>query len=85
MRLCLPGLSDERYAECDAEIASYLREKAEQHRDAHPGDAGGPSDPSNPVHRSVTIQGLERGALVAATAAGLPSKPAASISSWLIM
>ena len=24
MRLCLPGLSDEHYARCDAEITSYL-------------------------------------------------------------
>ncbi|MFM7316815.1 MAG: hypothetical protein ACKO5E_07685, partial [bacterium] len=28
LRLCMPGLSDERYLECDAEIKSYLNERA---------------------------------------------------------
>lgn len=45
LRLCMPGLTDARYAECDAEIQEYLKMKA-RNRNAYddhaPGDADSP-------------------------------------------
>ena len=41
MRLCLPGLSDIQYSRCDAEIESYLKEKAHPEADSPRPEAEG--------------------------------------------
>ncbi len=41
VRLCLPGLSDDSYARCEAELRSYLLEQSRR-REANPEDVGAP-------------------------------------------
>jgi hypothetical protein len=43
MRLCLPGLGDAQYAQCDDELVAYL---AEEHRELESGE-GAPSTPAS--------------------------------------
>jgi hypothetical protein len=51
VRLCLPGLSDAQYADCESEIAAYLADQASR-RDRKPGDVGAPG-PEQTVYADV--------------------------------